>query len=213
MKFAACCCRCCCWRSAWANVATFVSACCTFWSNKTPKKWSPFMARLAPPSSWQPDEWTERQTNACYFWPGSGTCPGCLPACPAGWLAACVSMALGRCCQHTQTHTHSQRKLCCGMQHTLWHWHWENCGSRHSQAAPVSQLARPAASSGCCSCCPSSRWCCIFGVPSAKCRSHAAYKQRATDCAFCCTIWHRMIHAGVVNALTGSLATGCCNRY
>lgn len=172
------------------------------------------MARLAPrPAGSQMNGRRDRRMLVIFGLAVERALARCLPACLPGWLAACVSMALGRCCQHTQTHTHTRGKLCCGMQHTLWHWHWENCGSRHSQAAPVSQLARPAASSGCSSCCPSSRWCCIFGVPSAKCRSHAAYKQRATDCAFCCTIWHRMIHAGVVNALTGSLATGCCNRY
>lgn len=162
------------------------------------------MARLAP----RPAE-RDRRMLVIFGLAVERALAACLPGWLAGWLPACVSMALGRCCQHTQTHTHTRRKLCCGMQHTLWHWHWENCGSRHSQAAPVSQLARPAASSSGCSSC----WCCIFGVPSAKCCSHVAYKQRAADGAFCCTIWHRMIYAGVVNALTGSLATGCCNRY
>lgn len=146
MKFAACCC---CWRSAWANVATFVSACCTFWSNKTPKKRTPFMARLAPrPASSQMNGRRDRRMLVIFGPAMERALAGCLPACLSGWLPGCVSMALGRCC-----HTNIQTKLCCGMQHTLWHWHWENCGSRHSQAAPVSHLARPAASSDCFSCC------------------------------------------------------------
>lgn len=67
-------------------------------------------------SSWQPDEWTERQTNACYFWPGSGTCPGSLLACLPARLAGCLCIyGIGTMLPahtNTQTHTHSYGGSC-----------------------------------------------------------------------------------------------------
>lgn len=55
-------------------------------------------------SSWQPDEWTERQTDACYFWPGNGTCPGWLPACLSVRLAAWLCIyGIGTMLPHKHT--------------------------------------------------------------------------------------------------------------
>lgn len=90
----------------------------------------------------------------------------------AGCLPACVSMALGR---HTHTHSLAE-EVVCGMLHTLWHWHWENCGSRHTvrQAAtePVFLACRLA-------------------------RATLRISNAQQIVLFAVAIWHQMIHAVV----------------
>lgn len=125
-------------------------------------------------SSWQPDEWTSRKKDGRLLFLARQRNVPWLAGRLAGWLPACLCI-YGIGTTHTDTHTLAE-EVVCGMLHTLWHWHWENCGSRHTvrQAAtePVFLACRLA-------------------------RATLRISNAQQIALFAAAIWHQMIHAVV----------------